>query len=223
MPQRFLFPSSFDEMQGRQTWPSLVPKNFSRLLPHKAMIGTPCQKRVQDLPDRSVGFEGKQYAVGFHIHAAPPRQQLRPISEKCLPHRKGAEFRLTHVNKSSNDFHSLSVLITLQPKSFLIVSILYEPSLFSKKLKFKPKYSQRLSKSTNETPFISIPKHKGNADHLQIPLQSFSCGSHHSTVLVSPPYAALRKRTQVTQTSQKAYSPGRLSRNALPATFKSAF
>jgi hypothetical protein len=46
MPGWFLPSCSFDKVQGRQTWPSLVPKNFSRLLPHKAVIGTPFQKRV---------------------------------------------------------------------------------------------------------------------------------------------------------------------------------
>lgn len=49
-----LLPCAFDKVQGRQTWPSLVPKNFSRLLPHKVTVGTPFRKRVQDLSEWAV-------------------------------------------------------------------------------------------------------------------------------------------------------------------------
>lgn len=45
----------------------MVPKNFSRLLPHKAMIGTPFQKRVQDLPEWShVSNWGQSQKDNFH-------------------------------------------------------------------------------------------------------------------------------------------------------------
>lgn len=61
MPRWLLLPCSFDEVQGRQTWPPLVPKNFSRLLPHKVTMGSLSQDEkfskksvIPDLP----GWEG---------------------------------------------------------------------------------------------------------------------------------------------------------------------
>lgn len=46
VPGGLLLPCSLDEVQGGQTRPPLVPKNFSRLLPHKVRTGAPFRERV---------------------------------------------------------------------------------------------------------------------------------------------------------------------------------
>lgn len=55
MPGCFLLPCSLDKVQGRQTWPPLVPKNLSRLLTHKVLKG----RYLQDKKTR-IFWTGKQ-------------------------------------------------------------------------------------------------------------------------------------------------------------------
>lgn len=74
----------------------MVPKNFSRLLPHKAMIGAPFQKRVLDLSECSMGVSRVIPRTSHH--------RLGSITDN-FPEKEKLGLRFTHVNRSLEFFH----------------------------------------------------------------------------------------------------------------------
>lgn len=72
MPRWLLLPCSLDKVQGRQTRPPLVPKNFSRLLPHKVTMGSLSQDekclKKSVIPDLA-GWEGALKMNVFQVGA----------------------------------------------------------------------------------------------------------------------------------------------------------
>lgn len=94
MPRWLLLPCSFDKVQGGQTWPPLVPKNFSRLLPHKAAMGSLSQdEKLQQSPWPPIFQAGKELwrRIGFRwacwLHS--PRNKVTwgkdPRQARLLP------------------------------------------------------------------------------------------------------------------------------------------
>lgn len=124
MPGRLLLPCAFDEVQGRQTRPPLVPQNLSRLLPHKVRLGTPFQERVQGLPERSVSSEGRGPTDprGFTLTACPRAGNRGRAPPDTFQHRR-KQFFGRRCKPRCDYFRSVSVgsnVIARPPKGFLI-------------------------------------------------------------------------------------------------------
>lgn len=101
VPGGLLLARYLDEVQGRQARPPLVPKNFSRLLPHKVRIGAPFQKRVRGLSEWPVSSGGQRPTahVGFHMPRAPGGQSRRDtVSPLC---KQGGRLRSPFVDPQS--------------------------------------------------------------------------------------------------------------------------
>lgn len=148
-------------MQGGQTRPSLVPKNFSRLLPHKAMIGAPFQKRVHDLSECSVGVSRQQYITRTSHH------RLGSITDN-FPEKEKLGLRFTHVNRSLEFFPSVVRSNCNATQKFLDLSLCCEPrnTFFARGKTSDKNIHSEVRKGPTVMKVISTPQCDGNVELL---------------------------------------------------------